>query len=291
MSDTVLVLGSSGRFGRHAAEAFWNAGWRVRLFDRRRDDLTGAARGAALIVAGWNPPYDRWAAELPGLTRAVIGAARDSGARVLLPGNVYVFGKDAPPVLGPATPHAARNPLGRLRVEMEAAFAASGVPTLVLRAGDFLDDRPSGNWFDRIIAAKARQGVLSYPGRMDVPHAWAWLPDLARAAVGLAGRLDWQPGVTDIPFPGFTLTGNELAAALARVLGRPVAARPMAWWPVRAATPVWPMARHLTEMRYLWDMPHRLDGTAFAAALPDFRETPPDEALARALSPAASVAA
>ena len=34
MSDTALILGASGRFGSHAAEAFWNAGWRVRIFDR-----------------------------------------------------------------------------------------------------------------------------------------------------------------------------------------------------------------------------------------------------------------
>ena len=29
MSKNVLMLGASGRFGRHAAEAFWNAGWQV----------------------------------------------------------------------------------------------------------------------------------------------------------------------------------------------------------------------------------------------------------------------
>ena len=44
MSGTVLILGAKGRFGRHAAEAFWNRGWQVRLFDRAMDDLTAAAR-------------------------------------------------------------------------------------------------------------------------------------------------------------------------------------------------------------------------------------------------------
>jgi NAD(P)-dependent dehydrogenase (short-subunit alcohol dehydrogenase family) len=47
MQNTALILGSTGRFGRAAAEAFWNAGWRVRTFDRRSDDLPEAARGAA----------------------------------------------------------------------------------------------------------------------------------------------------------------------------------------------------------------------------------------------------
>ncbi|SNT34623.1 hypothetical protein [Antarctobacter heliothermus] len=57
MVGTVLILGGNGRFGRNAAEAFWNAGWRIRLFDRAEDDLAQAAQGADVIVNGWNPAY------------------------------------------------------------------------------------------------------------------------------------------------------------------------------------------------------------------------------------------
>lgn len=135
MKKDVLILGGSGRFGRQAAEAFWNAGWHVRLFDRKSDDLTEAARGAHTIVNAWNPAYPEWPAQLPGLTRAVIAAARTSGARVVLPGNVYVFGPDCPAPWGADSPRRANNPLGRLRIEMEQAYRDAGVPTLILRAG------------------------------------------------------------------------------------------------------------------------------------------------------------
>lgn len=36
-------------------------------------------------------------------------------------------------------------------------------------------------------------------------------------------------------------------------------------------------------MRYLWERPHRIDGAAFRAAVPGFRETPPAEAIRAAL--------
>ena len=283
MAGTALILGASGRFGRNAAEAFRNAGWRVTAFDRATDSLPEAALGADLIVNGWNPTYDRWAAELPGLTAKVIAAAKASGATVLVPGNVYVFGAEAPEEFGPSVPHGATNQLGRLRAEMEAAFRASGVPTIVLRAGDFIDTEGSGNWFDKVIAAKLGSGVLTYPGPLDRPHAWAYLPDVARAAVALAEMRHALPRFADIPFPGHTLTGGELAEACEAALGRPVRARQMAWWPIQAARPVWPMARHLVEMRYLWEKPHRLEGETFRGFLPDFRRTPVEEALARAL--------
>ncbi len=188
MQQTVLILGGTGRFGRAAAEAFWNAGWRVRVFDRKVDRLPEAALGADVIVNGWNPPYTQWADLLPGLTDTVIEAARASGATVIQAANIYVYGDGSPETLGPDTPHAARNPMGRLRIDMEARLREAGIPLILLRAGDFIDTEGSGNWFDRVLMAKLAKDRVAYPGNPDIPHAWAYLPDLGRAAVALAER-------------------------------------------------------------------------------------------------------
>lgn len=284
MQQTVLVLGATGRFGRAAADAFWNAGWRLRTFDRATDRLPDAAMGADVIVNGWNPTYDRWAEQLPRLTDQVIAAARASGATILQPANIYVFGADAPGTLGPATPHAATNPLGRLRIKMEDKLRASGVPVIFLRAGDFIDTTASGNWFDRVLLAKLARGRLEYPGDPDVPHAWAWLPDLGRAAVALAARRDTLAHVEDVTFPGYSLTGRELTGLVARAAGRPIRLARFAWWPVRLARPFWRLAPGLLEMRYLWDMPHRLDGGRFHDLVGDFVPTPEGEAISTALA-------
>lgn len=283
MTKTALILGASGRFGRNMSKALGNAGWDIRTYRRGSDDLARAADGADVIVNGWNPPYPQWAAELPGLTRQVINAARASGATVLIPGNVYVYGKEAPERFGKETAHEAKNPLGRIRIEMEAAYRDSGVPTIILRAGDFLDTEGSGNWFDLILAKHIAKGRLTYPGAADRPHAWAYLPDMARAAVDLVEMRDRLSRFEDVPFPGYTLTGQELRAAIERALGRPVTLRRMNWLPLRLAAPFWPMGRKLLEMRYLWDKPHHLDPARFRQLLPEFRETSVEEALATAL--------
>lgn len=282
MQQTVLVLGAQGRFGRHAAEAFWNAGWNVRLFDRARDDLDQAARGADVIVAAWNPAYPDWAAQMPGLHRRIQNAARASGATVIVPGNVYVFGATTPPPWGCHSPHAATNPLGRLRIEMEDSYRQSGVRTIVLRAGDFIDTQPSGNWLDKVILRGINRGQMRYPGRLDAPHSWAYLPDLTRAAVMLAERRRDLAPFEDVPFAGYTLTAEHLAEGLSEAAGHAVTARRMAWWPLHLARPVWPMGRCLLEMRYLWDLPHRLDGSRLAELCPDLHLTPLVEALRRA---------
>lgn len=283
MSGTVLILGATGRFGRHAAEAFWNAGWNVRIFDRTTGNLDGSAEGADVIVNGWNPRYTEWASEVPTLTDRVIQAARSSGATVLIPGNVYGYGHDAPSLITAETPQRATNQLGRIRRAMEAAYRDAGVQTIVLRAGDFIDTEASDNWFDMVVTGKLWKNQVTAPGDPDALHAWAWLPDMARTAVMLAERREMLGPFEEVLFPGYTLSIRQLAALATAATRRTMAIRPFNWLPIYFAAPFWPMGMKLIEMRYLWDMPHALDGTKLDELLPRYRDTDPLTAIATAL--------
>jgi nucleoside-diphosphate-sugar epimerase len=301
MTASALILGARGRFGRAASLAFRDSGWEVHAVARGDaspvpgviahaadasdpDALARLAAGRDLIVHAANTPYPDWPRTVPALTRAVLAAAEASGATVLIPGNVYVFGAGMPERLGPDTPHRPTTRKGRIRAEMEAAFRAAadrGVRTIVLRAGDFLDAEPTGNWFDAVLAKDLARGKLTYPGRTDAVHAWAWLPDMARAAVALAERRAALPAYADIPFPGLALTGEALRAGLARAAGRDIRIARFPWWLLRLAAPFRPMWRELLEMRYLWDVPHRLDPASLDRLLPDVPWTPGEEVLRR----------
>ncbi|WP_278922745.1 sugar nucleotide-binding protein [Pseudophaeobacter profundi] len=283
MTQVALILGASGRFGRSAAEAFARAGWQVRRFQRGTQDLAEAASGAQVIVSCWNPAYPDWAAQVPELHRQVIAVAEASGATVIVPGNVYVFGPQTPSPWCENSSHAAQNPLGRIRIEMEKAYRASSAQVIVLRAGDYLDTEASGNWFDTMITAKLHKGKFSYPGRADIAHAWAYLPDVARAAVGLAEIRANLPRHLDVPFAGYTLSGQEMLSAINRHLRHPARLRQMSWLPLQLARPFWPLGRCLLEMRYLWNTPHSLSGGLLQQLLPDFRDTPLRQALPRCL--------
>ncbi len=283
MQHTVLILGASGRFGRNAELAFRKAGWTVRKFNREADKLDQAARGADLIVNAWNPPYTQWARLVPGLHRRVIDVAERTGATVIVPGNVYVFGADTPDPWSADSPHLARNPLGRIRIDMEDAYRRSSARVIILPAGDFIDTCASGNWFDQVMIKGLSKGRLTYPGNPDIPHAWAYLPDLAATAVMLAEMRQDLPRFCDLPFAGYTLTGREIAQSLSRVTGGEVALKRMQWWPLQFARPFWRMAPHLLEMRYLWNVPHRLDDAPLAALISSVPHTDLDQAMRSAI--------
>lgn len=283
MAKTVLILGASGRFGCNAKAAFAWANWNVISYDRSVDSLPDAAWGADVIVNAWNPSYTDWAEDVPRLTQEVINTARDTGATVLIPGNIYNYGERMPEVLREETQHAPTSQLGVIRETMEQAYRDAGVRTIVLRAGDFIDTCASGNWFDKIITAKMHKGFVDYPGDLDTPHAWAFLHDLADVGVALADQADALPRFTQVNFPGYTLTARELHAALEEASGASLTLREMPWWPIRLSRPIWPMAKHLLEMRHLWNTPHSMASEAFDQYMPGFEPTPLVDALIASL--------
>ncbi|MBB5514256.1 nucleoside-diphosphate-sugar epimerase [Rubricella aquisinus] len=291
MTKTVLILGATGRFGKHSADAFRTAGWRVETLRRpggtsgtragdpmAPDGLIAAAQGVDVIVNALNPAYPDWSRDLPRITRSVIAAAQSCGARVIIPGNIYPYGTRMPRLLQTTTPHVAQTKKGRLRIEMENAYRRAHVPTLILRAGDFIDTEASGNWLESHMLKPLGKGAIMYPGPLDRPHAWAYLPDVARAAVALIeqGSL---PDFADIPFQGYTLTGQDLLAAISESAGQSLRVTPMRWGAVKLVSLFSPLMREVLEMRYLWEVPHGLDPAPLTALLPDFECTPLQVAL------------
>jgi nucleoside-diphosphate-sugar epimerase len=300
---TVLLLGARGRFGAAAAAAYAEAGWQVLAQVRRpgvpahpavrelalplehTEALAEAARGATMVVHAANPAYTRWAQELLPMARQAMDVAARLGATFLLPGNVYAYGQAMPTRLRTDTPEQPDTRKGHLRAEMEAELArrsASGLPAVVIRAGDFFGCE-EGTWFDLAITKSVDQGRLVYPGPLDALHAWAYLPDLARTFVRVSERL-LQRGprleLLRVHFPGHSLTGAQLLAQIETLLGRgPLKIRGMPWGLMRLGGSVVPMWREVAEMAYLWRVPHLLDGQALATLIGPIPETTVDDAL------------
>jgi nucleoside-diphosphate-sugar epimerase len=305
MEQEVLVVGANGRIGRASVEAFLEAGWKVRAFvrsgsaDRVRSGVTifegdafdaqavaASAEGVDVIVNALNPPYDRWASEVPRITESILHAAKASGATVILPGNVYNYGEGMPPVLREDTAHVPTTRKGVMREEMEEAYrkaATEGVRTIVVRAGEYIEEKETGNWFDSQISNKVHKGVVTYPGPLDRVHSWAFLPDVARAMVELAEIRATLDDFDTFGFAGFSVTGAELIEAMENAVGRTLKVKTIPWPIIRMIGVFNPLMREIVEMRYLWDLPHAVDGSKLARALPNFLPTELHPAIGDAL--------
>ncbi len=299
-TGTVLILGANGRFGRCAVKAFAAAGWQViaqvrsaargelpagvRVVQCGIDDpdalLHACAARPDIVINALNPLYTEWETAALPLAESALAVARAAGALLMLPGNVYNFGRALPRQLTEDTPQRADTSKAAIRIDIERRMqsaAATGTRCVVIRAGDFLGGPGPGTWVDLVIAKHLRRERLTWPGALDVEHSWAYVPDLARVFVAVAQRRAELAPFEVLHYRGLSLSAREFHQAFERVLGKPLGSAHFPWWLLRLAAPFSPMMRALLEMRYLWERPHRLEQSRLHALLGKIPETGLDE--------------
>jgi nucleoside-diphosphate-sugar epimerase len=304
-TGSVIVLGANGRLGQACVSAFHHEGWTVAALARTAphgvrlehvdyiiadaldvDGLTRVVAGYDVIVNAVNVSYAGWAALTPKLTDAVAIAAASTGATVIVPGNIYHYGEAMPERLSEATAPLPTTKLGKIRQTMERDYQSravlEGFQALILRAGDYLDGRRTGGWFDSQIAKNLHDGKVVYPGPLDVPHEWAYLPDFARAIVKLAGAREHLPAFLALGFPGHNMTGRELVDGLKATIGKDLSLGSVPWPMLKLIALFSPDLKGVTQMAYLWNKPHAIDAAPFNALFPDFTPTPLPVALSQA---------
>jgi nucleoside-diphosphate-sugar epimerase len=301
----IAILGANGRLGRVVAKAFIDAGFDVRAITRGgkvpadlkgatavagdaldREALIRATQGVDIIFNGLNPIYTDWGKCLP-MAENVMAACHANGALHLFPGTVYNYGSPMPAVITEDTPFHPTTEKGGIRVAMEDLFRreaeAGRVRTILLRAGDFFGGTGSGSWFDLVVAAKISKGIYTAPGPVDMVHEWAYLPDFAKAFVGLAGNLDKLGAYESLNFPGHPVTDLEIRAAAEKALGRSLKMTSMPWWVLRAGSSFVAMWREIVSMSYLRFEAHQLASARLEGIIGAIPHTPLDHAVAEAL--------
>jgi nucleoside-diphosphate-sugar epimerase len=293
MKGRILVLGAAGRLGFVSAETFRDAGWQVKGLVRpgragavprrveaveavTRDDAVAAAQSCDVVLNALNPAITQWSKNALSLAHGAIAAAEGSGATLLFPGSVWNYGRAMPPLLDESTPMQPTTRKGGMRVEIEQRIREAterGMRAIVLRGGDFFGGG-RGSWFDLVIAKDIARQRLTYPGPPDVVHAWAYLPDFADTLVQLAERRAEFGALEAFGFPGHAVTGNELIAAIETITRAKFNIRPMSWWLLKSFGQLLAMGRELSELEYLWRVPHAISGDKLRAAIGTIPHTP-----------------
>lgn len=315
-NQTVLVLGATGGIGGAIAARLVRDGWQVRALCRNAEAATSGWRhdcpaprfvtgdamdtasvihaatvgdGVVAIVHAVNPPgYRNWSSlVLPMIDNTLAAARAAGGARIVLPGTVYNYDPADTPLIDEDTPQTARTTKGRIRVALERklAEAAPDVPSLVVRAGDFFGPGTRASWFAQAMVQPGRPLRKFTSMASGIPHAYAYLPDLAAAFAGLLAIPERLRAHETVQFAGhWDATGTEMRDAVRRVVGRDVPERVFPWWMMHLAAPFGGFPRQALEIEPVWKHPMRLDNRRLVDLLGVEPHTPLDEAIATTLA-------
>ncbi|HEY3575157.1 MAG TPA: NAD-dependent epimerase/dehydratase family protein [Arthrobacter sp.] len=282
MSGFYVVTGA-GPVGWTVAEQLAERGERVRVLTRSGSGpdhpnieklkgdasnpglLTGAFDGAAAVfhcIHGSSYSAAAWARELPAAERAVLAAAGEAGAVVVFPESLYSY-SNPERVMDESSAREASGGKRGIRAALLQAREASATDTVSVVAGDFFGPRVRmAHAGERVVPAVLARRPLQVVGNADRPHSFTYVPDLAAAMVGAAGKPGLWNRILHAP-TNPPLTQRQIAQAFAAAAGMPPAKlRAVPGWVLRTLGLFSADMRELSETLYQFERPFVMDSAA-----------------------------
>jgi len=281
MSELHVIFGS-GPLGKWTAQELVKAGKNVRMINRSGkagglpasvEIIAGDAynvaknielsKGAVAIYQCAQPLYYEWAEKFPRFQAAILEAATQIGAKLIVGDNLYMYGDPHGQPLREDLPYQAQTKKGRVRGEMAetvmSAHRSGKVRAAIGRASNFFG--PQDHTVTDLAFRPALEGKsINLLGRMDLPHTFSYVPDFGKLLATLGTHDEALGQIWFTPSPAAT-TQKELVKLIENELGHPVKVL-LAGKSLMSVLGLFnPMMRETVEMMYEWTGPFVMDSS------------------------------
>jgi nucleoside-diphosphate-sugar epimerase len=285
-----LVIGSTGSIGSAVVDQLSSQGRSVRALVRdpgkakkifthpekvelvegsaeNPEALKNAFDGTKLVFNCLNLPYPEWS-KLPEIHKRIVEAAKQTSAKMVFPGNVYIYGHSQSDRVNEAHPRNPCSTKGILRVQLEDMFMESSrrneVPTAIVRFPDFYGPNASGasSLTGNISKAALDSGTAHWYGDLDVLHEFIFIEDAGKAMVMASERADAYGQDFNVPGPEPILAKDWISLVF-KEAGTAPKMKGTSRVSMRFYGMFNKMAKEFAEMQYLTQEPLILDGTKF----------------------------
>jgi nucleoside-diphosphate-sugar epimerase len=240
-------------------------------------------RGAKVVYQCSQPNYNQWPEKFPPLQKSIIDGLTDSGAKLVIVENLYMYGAMNGKPLREDMPHKAHTRKGKVRSEMSqaalAAHAAGKVRVAIARGSDFfgpwgLPSTMGERIFYPLLQGKTAQMV----GRLDIPHTHTYVPDFGKALVILGEHDEADGQVWHVPNDMPEITQGELVRMFAEEAVVEPKMNSMGRIMMWIGGLFIPEAKESFEMMYEFDQPFIVDSSKFEETF-GIKATPMREAI------------
>ncbi len=272
-ADRLLATGREVVVAQRHAPAALPQGARFVACDALDRDavIKTAALGDQIVVAiGFAYRGEVWREVWPTAMQNFVAACEASGARMVFLDNLYMYGPQTAPLVETMTlTRFGRKPAIRAeatRIWMEAC-AAGRARIAALRAPDFYGPGVTLSYLgDASIGAMAKGKAAVVLGSPDMPHDYAYIPDIGRAAATLLDAPDAAYGQAwHVPCAP-TRTTRQILAIAADALGVRLRLNALPEGLLGPLGLFVPFLRERKEMGFTFDRPYHVDSSKFAKA-------------------------
>jgi len=303
-----LVVGATGSVGHWVVEKLLDRKNQVRLLVRTPaklkqfsnvervevvegdagniDDVKKAVTGADSVYYCVNMPYPEWRSKAIPMLQNTITAAKENKAKIVFPGNVYVYGHAQSDFVREDHPFAAHTEKGKIRIRMEQmlndAWKSENVPYTIVRFPDFYGPFVVNDLYAPIFRNALQGRPMTWYGRLDAPIEFAYIEDAAEALV-IAGSEPSANGET-YSLPGVEVTTpRQWLQLVASTAGTKAKIRAIPKFMITLAGISNPLVREFYEMLYLKRERLILDGTKFKSKFRRIPTTPYKDGIKKTL--------
>jgi nucleoside-diphosphate-sugar epimerase len=281
------VVFGSGVLGKNAARELVRMGKRVRVINRSghaaglpelveivKADAYDIAQtraltqGATSIYQCAQPAYHEWEEKFPPLQASILAAAADSGAKLVVADNLYMYGDTDGQPMTENLPYKAHTRKGRVRAALatavQDAHTTGKVRATIARASDFFgpeDAALSPVMFGAAVSGKP----ANLMGRVDQSHTFSYAPDFGRTLALLGTRDEALGEIWHIP-SNAPMTQQAFVNLVAEVVGHPVKTRVAGSMMLSLLGMFNPTLREMPEMLYEWQKPFVMDDSKIRKA-------------------------
>jgi len=285
-SEMHVVLGGTGAVGSATMTELVKQGKRIRSVSRNMtgdvpngvermvaniansDEARNACRGATHIYFCVSVPYTKWASDFPHLMDGAIAAATETGAKLIVADNLYVYPRTTQPMTE-TMPWDPSSHKGKVRKGMDehlvAASDAGTIRMVIGRASDFhgplaLSTSTLGElFFNSYFANK----TVNWIGKLDVLHTFSYVLDFGRGLVTLGAHDQTLGQAWHIP-AAEPLSSQQFLDIVSAEGGQRVKVNATSGRMLGAIGIFNPMLREVAEMAYEFEAPFVMDTTKFA---------------------------
>lgn len=241
-----------------------------------------ASDGASVVYFCLGAPYTKWPELFPPLQAAVMSGAATAGARLVVLENLYMYGPTQGRTLTEDLPYGATTRKGATRADMSrdlmTAHAAGDVRVAIGRASDYFGPRGLYSAMGERVFYPAIKGNKSrLAGKLDAPHTYSYLTDIARGLMVLGEREEALGRAWHLP-NAETITTREFVEKVYRAAGNEPNMSGTPRFILKLVARKDPNVAEVIEMLYEFEEPFVVDDSQFLEAFGG-HATPLDEAI------------